>query len=288
MYDLINSNVARLLETMNRSSDIDPYVWMIRELHEHDVSQHEEFQQEYCSYWALNGAGLGQPFRSAYFSLLEQVKSSPEQVTVEEITRTLYEIPINAKEKKALQFSFATKLVHMVNPSLPVYDRWVENFYFLPRSYTGTPEKKLANLLRSYRFLVREYDRILREGLIAPAIDELRRHFQLPPDYSDQKIIDTLIWKFVPFLKSGAVRAGSVVYRRNQTEATRRMGGGEENRNDIEFFQDASRHGGRIGGPASANVQSAEGQVEGNMNGGQGSIEDRRARAVGWLNDISK
>jgi hypothetical protein len=132
---------------------------------------------------------------------------------VEEITRTLYEIPINAKEKKVLQFSFASKLVHMINPRLPVYDRMVESFYFLPRSYAGTAQKKLANLLRSYRFLVAEYDRILREGLLASAIDELRRRFQLPAEYSDQKIIDTLIWKFVPFLESGALRDGSVVYR---------------------------------------------------------------------------
>jgi len=211
MYDLMNGNITRLLGTVNRS-DIDEYVWMIRELHNCDVSQHREFQSRYCSCWALNGAGLGQCFRSAYFSLLEQAKSSPEPATVEWITRTLYEIPVNAKEVKALQFSFASKLVHMVNPRLPVYDRMVESFYFLPRPYAGTSEKKLANLLRSYRFLVSEYDRILREGLLAPAIDELRRHFQLPADYSDQKIIDTLIWKFVPFLESGAVRDGSVVY----------------------------------------------------------------------------
>lgn len=212
MYDLINCNINRLLETVDRS-DLDPYVWMIRELHNRDVSQHQEFQQQYSSYWALNGAGLGQRFRGAYFSLLEQAKCSPEHATVEGITRKLYEVPINAKEQKALQFSFASKLVHMVNPRLPVYDRMVESFYFLPRSYTGTPEKKLANLMRSYQFLVNEYDRVLREGLLFPAINELRRRFQLPADYSDRKMIDTLIWKVVPFLESGAIRDGSVVYR---------------------------------------------------------------------------
>jgi hypothetical protein len=212
MYDLINSNVTQLLGTVNRS-DVDPYIWMTRELHNRDVSHDQEFQREYCKYWALNGAGLGQPFRSAYFSLLEQAKCAPERASVEGITRTLYETPINAKVEKAMQFSFASKLVQMINPSLPVYDRMVESFYFLPRSYAGTAEKKLANLLRSYQFLVSEYDRILRKGLLALAIEELRRRLQLQADYSDQKIIDTLIWKFVPFLESGALRDGSVVYR---------------------------------------------------------------------------
>jgi hypothetical protein len=212
MYELINRNIARLVQSVERRSDIDPYIWMVRQLHNCDAGEHQEFQQKYCSYWALNGAGLGQPFRTVYFSLLEQAKSSPGQATVEGITRTLYETPINAKGEKALQFSFASKLVHMINPKLPVYDRMVETFYFLPRSYTGTPEKKLANLLLSYRFLVNEFDRVLTEGLLAPAIAEVRQHFQLPPDYSDQKVIDTLIWKFVPFLERGAVRDGSVVY----------------------------------------------------------------------------
>ena len=89
----------------------------------------------------------------------------------------------------------------------------VEAFYFLPRSYAGKHERKLENLLASYRFLVKEYDRILREGLLADALHAFRRHFSLPPLYSDYKIIDTLIWKFVPFLESGALRDGSVVYR---------------------------------------------------------------------------
>ena len=101
----------------------------------------------------------------------------------------------------------------MVDPRLPACDRMVETFYFLPRSYSGTAEKKLANLAQSYRFLVTEYDRILREGLLDPAIDGLRRRFKLTPDYTDQKVIDTLIWKFVPLLKSGALRDGSVVYQ---------------------------------------------------------------------------
>ena len=100
MYDLINRNIARLVPSIERRSDIDAYIWMIRQLHSCDVGQHQEFQQKYSPYWALNGAGLGQPFRTAYFSLLEQAKSSPGQATVEGITTTLYETPINAKGKR--------------------------------------------------------------------------------------------------------------------------------------------------------------------------------------------
>lgn len=90
MYELINVHVTQLLRTVNRSADIDTYVWMIRELPNLDVSRDQKFQQEYCSYWALNGAGLGQTFRRAYFLLLEQTKNSPDRATVEGITRQLH------------------------------------------------------------------------------------------------------------------------------------------------------------------------------------------------------
>src|SRR5471030_2510640 len=154
MYDLISRNFAQLLRTIDRA-DIDQYLWMIRELPNRDVTRDGEYQKEYCSYWRLNGAGLGQGFRNQYFLLLEQAKHSPGHPAVDWVARKLYEHPVNSTEKKALQFSFASKLVHMINTRLPVYDRMVETFYFLPRSYTGKPENKLENLLVSYWFLVK-------------------------------------------------------------------------------------------------------------------------------------
>lgn len=211
MYDLVNRNCDRLLATMKKDWDIAPYVWMLLELPLRDVARDEEFQRIYCSYWVLNGAGLCQSYRAKYFALLEREKRTPGTVNVEQVAWDLYETPVN-KEKKALQFSFATKLVHMIRTDLPVYDRMVETFYFLPRSYAGPAKTKLANLLTSYQFLVTEYERVLREGLLAGSVQTFRRHFGLPPLYSDQKIIDTLIWKFVPFLEAGALRDGSVAY----------------------------------------------------------------------------
>src|SRR5690348_13650501 len=114
MYELINSHVDRLMSTVIESSDIIRYIWMLQELPGRDVSQDLEFQQKYCSHWALNGAGLGQSFRLAYFSLLQQTKSFAGQTSVESVTRTLNDVPVNATDRKALQFSFASKLVHMV------------------------------------------------------------------------------------------------------------------------------------------------------------------------------
>ena len=37
MYELIKTQVAHLLDSIKRSTDLDPYVWMIRELRKVDV-----------------------------------------------------------------------------------------------------------------------------------------------------------------------------------------------------------------------------------------------------------
>jgi hypothetical protein len=213
MYELINRNVAELLQTIDRKGDIVPYVWMIERLRNIDVAHDQEFQRVYRLYWRLNAAHLSQEFCSAYFSLLEEAKHSTDDMGVENIARALLKTQTHSNGKQSLQFSFATKLVHMLNPRLPVYDGMVESFFFLPSSYTKkTVDGKLGGLLRSYGFLVNEYDRILIIGLLAPAIAALRSHFSLDDRYADEKAIDTLVWRFVGLLQKGALRDGSIAY----------------------------------------------------------------------------
>ena len=71
---------------------------------------------------------------------------------------------------------------------------------------------KLNRLLSSYSFLSDEYNRVLQQRLLAPAIASFRRQFDVGSAYSDQKVVDTLIWKFVGYLRSGAIKSGQILY----------------------------------------------------------------------------
>jgi hypothetical protein len=213
MYAIIKQNVGALLDSINPQSDISPYVWLLGELPNRNVSQDQEFQRIYRRYWQLNPARLSDRYLAAYFGYLEQVKGQPEHVTVEAVARHLLQIPTHGNGRQSLQFSFASKLVHMLNPDQPVYDSMVESFFFLPSGGTnGTTEQKIVRLLTSYQFLQAEYGRVLAHGLLAEGITQFRERFRVNAAYTDSKVIDTLIWKFVGFLKGGAVRDGVVVY----------------------------------------------------------------------------
>ncbi len=213
MYAIINQHVDALLNSINPQVDIDPYVWLLGELPKRNVARDQEYQRIYRRYWQLNPERLSEEYLAAYFGYLEQLKAQPENVMVETVTSHLFITPTHGNGRQSLQFSFASKLVHMLNPEQPVYDSMVETFFFLPSGGANeTTEQKLTRLLASYEFLHAEYGRVLDQELLAQAIMQFRARFGVNSAYTDRKIIDTLIWKFVRFLKGGAVRDGVVVY----------------------------------------------------------------------------
>jgi hypothetical protein len=211
MYELINGNIDTLLCSINRKKDIEPYIWLLETLPGVDVTNHPKYQQVYRDYWKLNPARLDDKFVAAYFSLLQELKNHTE-ISVEVVSRNLLKTPSHTG-RYSLQFSFASKLVHMLKPDHPVYDKMVDDFFFFP---TGTAkearEAKLARLLTSYRFLFQEYERILEQELLSDAIIKFRKYFHVCNGYTNQKIIDTLIWKFVSLLRSGAIINSVIVY----------------------------------------------------------------------------
>jgi len=71
---------------------------------------------------------------------------------------------------------------------------------------------RINGFVAFHDFLVQEYARVLKCGLLAKAIQEYRR--QLSPQLvTDEQIVDSLIWAFVELLRKGALPKGQVSYR---------------------------------------------------------------------------
>ena len=66
--------------------------------------------------------------------------------------------------------------------------------------------------LNVYGFLIKEQRRILDNLLLSKSIVKFREYFKLSQEYTDQKIIDTLLWKFTAGLRSGALIHGELRY----------------------------------------------------------------------------
>lgn len=212
MYQLINENIVKILDTIDRKKDIDPYLKMAAMFSAGRVSDNDEYKTIYRKYWQLNAAKLSDHYCNYYFQVMENYRHK-DHIEIEDVVKSLYDIPSNSKGIKALQFSFATKLLHTINNTLPVYDSLVGGFYFFPPIKPSWEyAKKLSVYTKAYDFLLNEHKRVLDKGLLSESIQKIRERFRLPLAYTDEKVVDTLLWKFSAYMRTGAVILGKIQY----------------------------------------------------------------------------
>jgi len=205
MYTAINQNIERIIASVDRKLDIDTYLDLLRRFGRVDVAQDPKFQSAYKIYWGLTTARLSKAFCAAYFELMEGLKGKPAPY-IREVVLHLYQISTHKSGKKSLQFSFASKLIHTIQPHRPIYDSMVVSFYrFKVPNPTKSFDARLRSLLSSYDFLCTEYENVLRDGLLQQSITRFRHEFSVPDEYTDEKIIDTLIWRITNLRKKGAL-----------------------------------------------------------------------------------
>ena len=209
MYSLINKNIFVILDNIERDH-VAEYDWLSNRLKQTNISLDPEFQKRYKSYWAMDFARLSPDFCEFYFRVLENGKSM--DIEIRELCQNLYEVPTHKNEQKSIQFSFATKLAHMIDPALPIYDNLVCSFYFLKvAGPKGDFSQRIELYLSVYKFLLNELKRIKINGLLESSIYEFRKHLT-PKYFTDEKIIDSLIRAFVSIAKKGAFQNGEFEY----------------------------------------------------------------------------
>ena len=213
MYQFINDNITKVLGTVDRKKDIDPYLKMAEMFNAGSISNNNNYKTIFRIYWQLNAAKLSDHFCNHYFQVMENYRHK-DHLNIEDIVSELHEVPSNSKGIKTIQFSFATKLLHTIDNTLPVYDSMVGDFYFFPQiKPSWNYYKKLAVYACSYDFLRREHKRVLDNCLLAESIQKFRERFGLPYTYTDQKIIDTVLWRFSAYARTGAIISGKIQYR---------------------------------------------------------------------------
>jgi hypothetical protein len=202
MYSLINQLAQTLVGTIPPDHES-----LLNDVAQANIPQ---YQTRYRDYWVMNAARLSSTFYGAYFSALRT--ATGQTPTLSSLLDTLHAASTRSDGKQSLQVSFATKLLHMKNLKLPIYSSEVTAFYFFQEpSADVNRQQRISEFVAFHNFLIHEYARVLRNNLLATAIQEFR--LQLNPQlFTDEKIVDSLIWAFVRYLWKGALPAGQVVY----------------------------------------------------------------------------
>ena len=189
-YDVVEAGREQLVRRVAaEQGHVSEYDWLMS--HVADCGE-VGYQRRYRSYWAMNSARLAASYYGPYFALL----GSPAGLSPSELASSLFRIPSHGSGRHSLQFSFATKLAHMHDGRLPIYDSRVADFYAFRPPDSGLPlESRINRLGWFYEFLEREYARVLERGLLKQSIALFREQLQ-PQRFTDQKIVDSLLWAF--------------------------------------------------------------------------------------------
>jgi hypothetical protein len=208
MYHLINENAALVIDSIDQKH-IESYDYLMANL---GSCHTEDYQKRFKYFWKINLARANKEFVDFYFEMLQELYQGAD-FDVEHIASELYRIPLNNSGRNTLQFSFSTKMLHMVNPNLPIYDSMVRDFYFFkePNSKLSI-DIRLEQVVGFYDFLKAEYSRILKEALLEETI-QLFIEKRKPAHFTKEKIIDTVIWGFVACLNGGALVVNKMSYR---------------------------------------------------------------------------
>lgn len=204
MYSVISTFQQTILSSTT-SEEVSEYDWLRQNLGQAHTTA---YQQRFRGFWAMNRAQLSSGFYATYFEFLKTRKPP----TLESLCRELYDSSARRNGTRALQFSFATKLLHTLDPTLPIYDSKVARFFLFeaPSSDRPAPER-IGRLTAFHDFLRAEYARVINRRQLATAIDAFRQRFK-PQQHTDEKILDWLIWKFVNLADDGALLNGQIVY----------------------------------------------------------------------------
>ena len=208
MYYLINNHIETLIQLIE-GNHITDYDWLVQNI-AHVANP--IYQSRYRTFWRLNAALLSPNYCAVYFQRLQDGLNNNNPPQIAELANELYQIPTHSNGRQSLQFSFCSKLCHMLNRQIPIYDAMIRDFYFFTEPTSNLPlPQRINEYAQFHHFLIDEYNRILNQGLLAQSIQAFRAHFN-PQHFTDIKVIDSLIWAFVSLLKNGGVMDGIIHY----------------------------------------------------------------------------
>jgi hypothetical protein len=186
----IMQNCRNILNGIGQES-VDVYHFLAEQFARGSVTENLLFQFVYRSFYGLDNAGLTEEFKKKYFELMEAARG--KVVDIRCLSEVLFDIP-NKKGQNSLQFSFATKLTHTVDPEKPLYDGKIAKYFrFQPSNgFRKGFANRVQPFLPFYDDLTRCYQRILADGTLTNVMQSFRSTYPTP--IPDIKILDFIFW----------------------------------------------------------------------------------------------
>ena len=203
IVDDINNNRVNIINSLKQES-IVVYQFLQSELNKKDiaVTNNHLFQFVFRHFYGMNRVGLTDDFYLKYFGFLEEFRNKPQEFKLDKMVEDFYAlntIKRKKKEKKSLQFSFLTKLYHSVNPTKPIYDKYVCLASGISQYYISNKKNKITKLLKAYEYLEKLYEQIDKDNSLSAILEMFDKKFE------GHEINKTMQYDFI-FWKAGILQ----------------------------------------------------------------------------------
>ena len=173
-HEEIISNISR--------ESVDVYLWLRDEYKKGNIKNNTVFQFVFRSYYRLDRAGLGKKLKKRYFELLDAKEDN-----LEFILNELHKIP-RERGDNTVQFSFATKLLHTIDNSKPIFDDEVS--VVIHKKVAGKNKERIESARKIYAYLENFYSEFIGNVKIQKVIKKFKSKFDIDAKrISEQKIL---------------------------------------------------------------------------------------------------
>ena len=170
----IENHSKEVVESIEQES-INVYNFLRREFEKSNVTENHLFQFVYRSFYRIDNAGLTTEFKKEYFKILEEYRHKENFDFHDVLTRlNLFH---NLKGHKTLQFSFATKMLNMIDDSMPIYDSKVTKMFSFSRPYQSDFQIKLDKYLEQFEVIKNGYNQIAEQNLLSKTFKLIEQNF---------------------------------------------------------------------------------------------------------------
>jgi len=178
------SRVKTALSATEIERGLKKYISLRDQIHEMNVSKEEKkFQKPYKGFFRMR---RNEDFCKEYFGFMEKHKND-KGLTFEAVLERLH------KKTGSVEASFASKLLSMINPDMPVLDSHVlKNLGINPVRQYGDPKERIKRSIAAYEEICEWYE----SGAAKEWIKLFDAHYpEFKGRITDVKKIDLILWQ---------------------------------------------------------------------------------------------
>jgi hypothetical protein len=173
-----------LSNIIKQSFGIDRYAFIIKEIHNLDISKDLYYQRTYNAFYVVRRDAT---WRKTYYDYFEKQKKNKD-LTFEDIIRYLY------KHTGFVEASFSSKLLSTINPKMPIWDSYVlKNLGFKTKKVK--PLDKIEEVVKLYREIIEYYSKLIDSKWGKDVISTFDSALPAFKGISPTKKIDFFVWK---------------------------------------------------------------------------------------------